>query len=77
MAVSAVTTRSRLRDHGRGVHERTGRFVQPVGQIEDRKIDRRDLLRAKTLLQADQPHAGQAGQRRKLAKGIERQRSQA
>ena len=55
-----------IADHGRGVHERTGHFIQPAGKIKDRKIDRCDLLRSEALLQADQPHAGQAGQRRKL-----------
>ncbi len=52
-----------IADHGRGVHERAGRFVQSVGKIEHWKIDRGDLLRAKSFLQADQLHAGQAGQR--------------
>ena len=55
-----------IADHRRRLDERAGRFVQPAGQIENRKIDLGHLLRAKALLQADQPHAAQAGQRRKL-----------
>ena len=58
-----------IADYGRGVHERPRHFIQPPGEIEHRKIDRRYLFRSKSLLQADQPHAGQAGQRRKLGQG--------
>ena len=69
IAVSARDHQVEIADHGRGVHERAGRFVQPIGKIENRKIDRCDLLRSKSLLQADQLHAGQAGQRRKTGQG--------
>ncbi len=65
-----------IRDDRGGIHEGAGRFIQPLAEIQNRKIDLLDLLRPWPLVQADQTHAGDAGQRReKWARGIERQRS--
>ena len=62
-------------DHGRRIHERAGSVIQAAGKIQHRKIDRADLLRARSFLQAEQAYARQGSQWRKSAKGIERQGS--
>ena len=55
-----------IANHGGGVHERASRFVEAIGKIDDGKIDRSDLLRSEPFLQADEPHARQSGQGRKV-----------
>ncbi len=57
----------KIADHGGGVDERPGRCIQPIGEVQHRKIDCGDLLRPGSFLQADQPHVRQTGQRCKRA----------
>ncbi len=57
--------------HGGRVQERARRFVQPAAQVGYREPVRQrgQLLRPGTLLQAQEPHAGDAGQRLEVHEG--------